>query len=294
YALLLILIIIVLVTWSYLLGSNIEDQSNRHLLYIIPLFSVILVIGMKVNIESTLHYLYCYGIIIFSTFFFLNDSLSMWIYQQGSIFSGFIIDKSLGGLFELLVAFILVLPLVLFKYIRRIDVFQRLRRQNVNKYIATISIVLVCVQLLILGGNTIPATPLEIVDTHAPLNWEGNSVEVANYLNKNPDKKSIFSIYVPSIPFFTNRTTFDIYYPGTFISIYPILHANDSSSLERELNEKNIGYIVIPNQYNTDLYKYVLNVNSKFDFIGSIRTDPNFIRIQLPHFDIYKYGNNSG
>ena len=123
YALLLILTIIVLVTWSYLLGSNIEDQSNRHLLYIIPLFSVILVIGMKVSIESTLHYLYCYGIIIFSTFFFLNDSLSMWIYQQGSIFSGFIIDKSIGGLFELLVAIILVLPLVLFKYIRRINIF---------------------------------------------------------------------------------------------------------------------------------------------------------------------------
>ena len=91
-----------------------------------------------------------------------------------------------------------------------------------------------CVQLIILNGYTIPATPLEVIDTHAPLNWEGNSVEVANYLNKNPDNKSIFSIYVPSIPFFTNRTTFDTYYPGSFISIYPILNATDSPSIEKE------------------------------------------------------------
>lgn len=292
YALLLILTTIVLVTWSYLLGSDIEDQSNRHLLYIIPLFSVILVVGMKVKTENILHYLYCYGIIIFSTFFFLNYSLSMWIYQEGTIFSGFIIEKSIGGFVELAIAIALVIPLILFRYLSKVTRFQKIKKSKVQNYVIIVCIVFVCAQLLILQGSAIPLTPIEVIDLNAPTNWEGNVVEVANYLNKNSDNKNVFGIYVPAIPFFTNRTAFDIYYPGSFTSVYPLLRINDSSDLEQELNEMDIGYIVIPNQKNTALYKYVQNIQKDSEFIQTIQTNPNFIRIQLPHFDVYKYDTN--
>ena len=145
---------------------------------------------------------------------------------------------------------------------------------------------------MILHGSGIPMTPIEVVDLNANPNWEGNAVEVSNYLNKNPDNKNVFSIFVPSIPFFANRTTFDIYYPGSSSAVIPLLRINDSSILEQELNELDIGYIVIPNQNNQAIYKYVQNIQRDSDFIQFIQTNPNFMRIQLPHFDIYKYDIN--
>ena len=133
YALLLILTAIVLVIWSYLLGSKIEGQSNRHLLYFIPLFSVILVVGMRLKTENILHYLYCYGIIIFSTFFYLNYSLSMWFYQDNTIFSGFVIEQSIGGFFELGVAIAIAVPLLLSRYLGKATRIQKIIKSKSTK-----------------------------------------------------------------------------------------------------------------------------------------------------------------
>ena len=88
YAMILILLIFLLVVWSYLLHSGFEGPSTRHMMYFLPLLSVIFVIG--VNRKESHYKLYYYGVIVFATFYFLFYQLFLWNYYY---FDGFFIGR---------------------------------------------------------------------------------------------------------------------------------------------------------------------------------------------------------
>ena len=120
YSLLAILIILVLLVWSYLLVPDMKDPSSKYLLYLLPLFSVITVIGMNLNTQKPSYQLYYYCIIVVSTFFFINYVMSVSSYDNSfsgdAIFAGFEINQfEKLDLAELLISFYIVLPLVLYK-----------------------------------------------------------------------------------------------------------------------------------------------------------------------------------
>ena len=216
YVLILTLIILMLITWSYLLLSNLEEeQSNRHLLYLIPLISLVTTIGMQIKSASSFHYLYCYGIVLFSTFYFLHYSMTTWNYQNNTIFAGFIIKDSVIGLEEIAISIIMIFPFLVIDYLKKRPGGLLKRLPLSDKYFSFTCVGIVVLLILTLSLVQVGLSPIHVADTIAPNNWEGNANEVINFLNKQPDHKNVFSIYVPPIPFFANRTTYDPYQVGT-------------------------------------------------------------------------------
>lgn len=289
YILILTFITLMFITWSYLLIQDIEEQqSNRHLLYLIPLFSMVIIIGMQIKSASSFHYLYYYGIVLFATFYFLHQSMTTWNYHNDTIFAGFIIKDSVIGLEEIVISIIMIVPLLVIERLKRMRGLLK-RFPLSDKYFSFTCVGIIALLILTLSLVHVGLSPIHVADTIAPNNWEGNANEVTNFLNKQTDDKNVFSIYVPSIPFFANRTTFDPYHVGSVSSIVPLLNISDSITLEENLENLNIGYIIIPNEQNNLLFKFTQRVYDASTLIEYIQVDPNFVRITLPHFDVYKF-----
>ena len=114
YPLLLILSITLLVVWSYLLESGFELGRIRHIAYFLPITSG--TISYSMNRKGTIDRLFYYGIIVFSTYYFLNYDLKVWNYFGQ--FGGFYIEpyrSPVMNLTDFIPAGIIILVLVLYE-----------------------------------------------------------------------------------------------------------------------------------------------------------------------------------
>jgi hypothetical protein len=139
------------------------------------------------------------------------------------------------------------------------------------------------------GANLIPLKGKEHVP---PPGWENNIFEVIDYLN-NSEQGNVLSVRAPAIPFFTNRTNFDLFNFQTFAyNISDVLSSNTSNLFKKRLLEMGIKYIVLPSERN-NLYYAVENLTTRYPILKSLSTDKEFEYARLKHFNIYKYIPNA-
>jgi hypothetical protein len=234
---------------------------------------------------------------VLATYYFLSFSLYTWIYNNH--FGGFWIEphKSLFvTLPDLGIAAFLFGALIIFEFKEK-KISLRLKKYNLQRYLACGFIALLAVQIYVLSlslssSGTILMAPIEIIDQVPPSGWEENVFEVINCLN-TPGSGNVLSFRAPAIPFFTNRTNYDLYWFGTFHSvILPLIEqAKNSTFLKQELVENGINYVVLPNEKNSFFY-LVDNVMKQYDFIQLINNASEFEKRSFEKFDLYKYAPN--
>jgi hypothetical protein len=315
YLLILILLIFLLAIWSFFLDSGFGDTRGssdiRHTTYFLPLLAVILVVGMNATkkLPSTtttssstssllsqkqlFHKLFYYGIIVLATYYFLSFSLYTWIYNNH--FGGFWIElhkSSFVTLLDLGIAASLFAALIIFE-LKGQKISLRLKKYNFQRYLAFGFIGLLAVQIYVLSlslssSGRILMAPIETIDQVPPSGWEQNVFDVINCLNV-AESGNVLSFHAPAIPFFTNRTNYDLHWFGTFDSfILPLLEqAKNSTLLKQELLENGIKYVVLPNEKNPFFYS-VENVMKQYDFIQLINNASEFEKRSLEKFDLYK------
>ena len=268
YSLLLILVIFLLATWSFLLQSGFEISNIRHVLYFTPLLSVILIIGMRIESKTSAYWkLYYYGIIVFISIYFLEYNL---VFLNTNNFVGFFIDpfkSPIVTIFDLLIGALLVSPLIVRKLISSSS---SVSRQKAYRSIPNVFVVAIFSFLLLLliyraGSNGAVWISLQAKQNISPPGWENSVFEPIEYLNK-AEQGTYSSIRTPAIPFFTNRTTFDIFNFQTFAyQISEVLSRNSSESFKNGLFEKGIKYIVLPNERN-NLHYALENLTKKYPY----------------------------
>ena len=288
YSLVLILLIFLLVTWSFLLQSGFEFSDIRHVLYFVPLFSVILVMGMKIGKESPYNKVYCYGLIVFATFYFLHFNLFIWNYQNN--FGGFWVEPNKGSLItwvDVIIGAVIMGVLILLE-IGGQKIFSFSRSYTLRRYIIYAFVVLLCIQVAILFNSGIMSASPQKMDRSPPSKWETNVIEVIDYL-KSAENGNVLAARAPAIPFFTNRTSLDLFNPQTLAyNISSLLFIENSSIFKEKIADMGIRYIVLPNQ-NNSLYYLVQNLMAGSKLVDIINTDGDFDKIRLENFDIYKY-----
>lgn len=294
YSLIIILMIFLLIAWASLLQSGFKTSNIRHVAYFVPLLTLLLVVGMKTDRESSAYWkIFCYSVIVFATYYFLSYSLHPLV--NNSKFEGFTIDPFRNPIMtstDLAFGIILALPLLLIA-IKKVKRFQN-RKENFKALKFPFAVIVAALSIL-LAFQTYALTFSEIaiiipqMQDHLPSpGWENNVFEVVNYLSAS-EKGNVLAVRAPAIPFFTNRTSFDLYYPQSFAySIYDIISNNNSTSFKQSLTENGIRYIVIPNE-KSSLFYMVENLMKKTRFVQSISADNDFQKIELGNFNIYKY-----
>jgi hypothetical protein len=289
YSLLLILLIFLLVTWSFLLQSDFETSDIRHVAYFIPLLSIILVFGMvRGRVSSTYCKIFYYGVIVFATYCFLSLNLFIWNYNGH--FGGFWIEPNKGSFITLddLMVVAAVMGGLIILELGGQKFSPLIKRNNLQRYSSLVFILLFSVQLYFLFNSGIMVAPLENMDQAPPKEWETGLFEVLDYLN-GAENGNVLAVRAPAIPFFTNRTDFDLLYPQSFAyAISPLLLTENSSLFKQKLSDMGIKYIVIPNVGNSHYY-LVQNLMKQSKLVQIINTDDDFQRITLKSFSIYKF-----
>jgi hypothetical protein len=295
YALILILLIFLLVIWSFSLQSGFKTSDIRHVAYFVPILTVIMVIGMKIGRESSNYWkLYYYGIIVFTSYYFLKYDL---VSLNSNNFVGIFIDpykSPIISIVDLTIAAILVSPLLIHKIwkfhfpgSRQVE-----NRLFPNVLVVTIFSVLLVIQIYTLSSNGANLIPIKGKEHVPPPGWENNIFEVIGYLN-NSEQGNVLSVRAPAIPFFTNRTNFDLFNFQTFAyNISDVLSEDTSNLFKKRLLEMGIKYIVLPSERN-NLYYAVENLTKRYPILKSLSTDKEFEYARLKHFNVYKYIPNA-
>jgi hypothetical protein len=289
FSLVLILLLLLLVTWSFLLQSGFETSDIRHIAYFIPLMSVILVVGMKIKAETKYPgKIFYYGVVVLATLYFLFSNLYTWNYNNH--FGGFWIEPNLGTIMsfnDYRFAAVIIGGLILVELGEQ-KILTLIRRPNPAAFSTVALAALLILEIYVLSHSGIMLAPQEKLDAAPPKRWETNLFEVINYLNV-AEKGNVLSIRAPAIPFFTNRTNFDLFNPQTFsYSISPLLLTENSSALEQKLSNLGIKYIVIPNERNPQ-YHLVVNLRNQSNLLQLINSDVDFDRISFQQFDLYRF-----
>lgn len=291
YSLLLILVIFLLATWSFLLQSGFEISNIRHVLYFTPLLSVIIIIGLRTENKSSNYWkLYYFGIIVFISVYFIQYNL---VFLNSNNFVGFFIDpfkSPIITIFDLVVGALLVSPLIIRKIkLSSVSAWRQQVYHSIPKiFVVAIFSILALVQIYELGSNAALWISLQAKESRSPPGWENNVFEPIKYLN-NAEQGNVLSLRAPAIPFFTNRTTFDLFNFQTFAyQISELLSTNSSKSLKNNLLEKGIKYLVLPNE-KSNLYYALENLTKRYPVLETISTDKDFQKVNLAHFNIYKY-----
>jgi len=248
-----------------------------------------LVIGMKIKSQVT-HYskIFYYGIIVLSAFYFLNFNIYTWNYDNH--FGGFWIEPNLSAIMsfnDYRFAAVIIGGLVLLELGS-----QKMPSLNNRRNLAVISTlalgVLLVLQIYILSTSRVMLAPQEILDATPPSRWETNLFEVIDYLNL-AEKGNTLSIRAPGIPFFTNRTNFDLFNPQTFsYSISPLLLIQNSTVLKQGMSDLGIKYVVTPNERNPQ-YHLVRSLMNHSKLVQLINSDRDFDKIGFEQFDVYRY-----
>jgi len=289
YCLLLILLILLLFTWSFLLQSRFQTSDIRYVTYFVPLLSITIVIGMNIRkVSSPATEIFCYGFIILATFYMLHFNLFTWNYSNH--FGGFWIEPVQRSLisWEDIGFVAIVISALLILEVGKEEFSPMINKYNLKRYSSLVLIVMICIQVYNLYNSDIKLASSVKLDQKPPLDWETNVIDIINYLN-NSEKGNVLSVRAPAIPFFTNRTNFDIFSPQTFAyTASPLLLTRNTSSFNEKIEDLGIRYIVIPNEKNR-LYYLVKNSTLESELIPMINTNDDFERIPLKEFNIYKY-----
>ena len=97
------------------------------------------------------------------------------------------------------------------------------------------------------------------------------------------------SVRAPAIPFFTNRTNFDIFSPQTFAyTLSPLISTGNSSDFKEKIERMGIRYVVVPNESNP-FYYLVKNSTLESTLIPIINNNEEFDKVALKDFNVYKY-----
>jgi hypothetical protein len=107
---------------------------------------------------------------------------------------------------------------------------------------------------------------------------------------KSAEPGNVVGLRIPAIPFFTNRTNFDLYSPHAFAANRDFIFFKNSTSFMQEVEGRNIRYFVLPNQ-NNYYYNTTLNLASKSDIVNALQSNTNFEHVSLRTYDIYKYAS---
>jgi hypothetical protein len=291
YSLLLVLLIFLLVVWAFLLQSGFQTSDIRYVAYFVPILPVILVIGMKMGRESPYNKLYCYGLIVFATFYFLHFNLFIWNYQN--YFGGFWVEPNKGSLItwdDVIIGAAIIGGLILLEIGgQKISSFTR--SYNLRRFIIYAFVVLLCIQVAILFNSGIMLGSQKM-DQLPPSKWETNAIEVIDYL-KSAENGNVLAVRAPAIPFFTNRTSLDLFNPQALAyNISSLLFIENSSIFKEKIADMGIRYIVLPNPQNA-LYYLVQNLMARSKLVDFINADGDFDKIKLEDFTIYKYNSAS-
>jgi hypothetical protein len=292
YSLLLVLLIFLLVIWAFLLQSGFRTSDIRYVAYFVPILSVILVIGMKIGRESSINKVFCYGLIVFATFYFLHFNLFIWNYQNN--FGGFWVEPIKGSLItwaDVIMGAAFMGGLILLEIGgQKISSFSR--SYNLRSYIIFAFLALLGIQIYVLFNSGIMLASPQKMDQLPPSKWETNVIEVIDYL-KSAENGNVLAVRAPAIPFFTNRTSLDLFNPHTLAyNISSLLFIENSSLFKEKIADMGIRYIILPNQ-NNSLYYLVQNLMADSKLVDDLNTDSNFDRINLENFTIYKYNSAS-
>ena len=294
YSLILVLLIFLLVTWAFLLQSDFQTSDIRYVAYFVPILSVILVIGMKIGKESSYYWkIYCYLVIVFITFYFITYNLHFLIYNGN--FSGFAIDpfkNSIMSAIDFGIGIILLVPLITVRLkefkltteIKKKIVLQRLS----NAFIIASLAALLAAQIFIIYSNRVNVSPLGEIDQVSPPGWETNVIEVIDYLNI-AENGNVLAVRAPAIPFFTNRTSFDLFNPDAFAyNISDLLSSKNATLFKSGLSDRDIRYIIVPNE-RSSLYYSVQNLTKTYPLLQVINTDRHFEKLIFRDYSVYKY-----
>jgi hypothetical protein len=291
YSLVLILVIFLTVTWSFLLQSGFEISSIRHVLYFAPILSVIVIIGMKIGYESSNYWrLYYYGVIVFMSYYFLVYNL---VSLNSNNFVGLFIDpykSPIITIVDLGFAAVLFSPLII-PTMRKIFSSGSVHKKNSlfpPALIVTGFSVLFLIQIYLLGSSGVNLIPLKAKEHQFPPGWEHSVLDVIDYLN-TAEQGNVLSIRAPAIPFFTNRTNYDLFNDQAFVySISDLLSSNTTNIFKNGMLELGIRYIILPNE-KSNLYHAVENLTKTYPILRTLSTDKDFDKLSFKNFNLYKY-----
>jgi len=292
YSLILVLLIVLLAAWAFLLKSNFQISDIRYVAYFVPILSVILIIGMKIRRQSSLYNkIFCYGLIVLVTFYFLHFNLFTWNYQNH--FGGFWVEPRKDPLVtwqDVILGLALIGGLILVEIGARRISFAK--RYNPSRYTIYVFVALLSLQVYILLNSGIILASPQKMDQFPPSKWETDVDEVIDYL-KTAEEGNVLAVRAPAIPFFTNRTSFDLFNPHAFAyNVSSLLLIENSNLIKEKITDMGIRYIVLPNQ-NSTLYHLVQNLMEESKLVKLINSDDDFDRIKFKGFDIYKYNSPS-
>ena len=148
YSLVLVLLIFLLFTWSFLLQSRFEGSDIRYVTYFIPLLSIILVVGMNNrNISSDSTKIFFCLFVVLATFYFLHYSLYKWNYDNH--FGGFWIEPKILSIMsweEFRFAAVLSSGLLILELTRQ-KWSPLFNKYHLQKYSILILVALICIQV---------------------------------------------------------------------------------------------------------------------------------------------------
>lgn len=286
YVLIIILIIILLVTWSYLLESGYQYANVRHIAYFLPITSTLLVLGLGRN--GSFLKISCYALIVFSTYYFLNHDLEISNYHNH--FAGFWLEpfkSPIMNLSDFLVAGFIILILIIYEA-KKQKINQRFKNHNLARYTTPILVGLLCIQVYTLYSSGLLLSSHAKMDQDPPAGWEQGVFETIEYL-KSAEQGNVLSLRAPAISFFTNRTNYDIYNGHVFSSIFPSLLAEkNSTAFQQKISDMNIKYIALPNERN-NLYYLTQSLNKSGILLEAIQDTKKFEKISLEGYDLYVF-----
>ena len=161
-------------------------------------------------------------------------------------------------------------------------------KYHLQRYSILVLIALMCIQVYNLSTSGIILASADKLDKKPPGDWETHVFEVVNYLN-NTEQGNVMSVRAPAIPFFTNRTNFDIFSPQTFAyTLSPLMSTGNSSDFKEKIERLGIRYIVVPNESNP-LYYLVKNSTLESKLIPILANNGEFDKVSLKDFNVYKY-----
>ncbi len=296
YCALLVAFVLLLITWSYF-DLGFEASNIRHIGYFAPIFSVIFVLSLK-KMNSRYKVFY-YGLLVFSAYYFLSHNIQ--ILNRNDHFEAFWIDPyktSIISLLDIEVAAALILSLLVFES-EEDRIIQFFNKKNLQKVFSKPLFLIIAILFVLAGtgsyalaSSNIMLTPLNQIDTEPLGKWENDVFDVINYLNK-AENGNVISLQAPAISFFTNRTNFELYDPHVFALVSPILETSDPEMLKERISKMNIRYIVIPSE-NSLLTNKTENIKENFNIIKIIENDPDFLKIDLKSYTLYKFVGTTG
>ncbi|WP_148686648.1 hypothetical protein [Candidatus Nitrosocosmicus hydrocola] len=294
HSFLLIFVVILLLIWSYFLGSNFKESGIRHISYFAPFLAMIAILPFQS--PSKLTKLYILAVVAGSSYYVINFEVVVTYLDH--YFNALWIDPFLSEIItigSLLVGASIFIGYVIIVKMQDRLVFTATTNRIENSKLIDLGFI-VCSLIVVfvivstnLGYSIVDITVGRSIDSQ-PAQWENNVTEVANFL-KDAENGSVLGFRTPSVSFLTNRTNYDAFNPHTFGKVVLPILKTSKENLEEKINQFDIKYIIMPNENNPQ-HKIIQNMDSKYNLSGKLEESINFIKIDTPSYDIYKHINS--